>query len=120
MKIDALLIARLVGAFLLGGCGRKASLEPALQTKAFDSAPPEIKQAWGAVVSGLQTNDFGVSSQIVLWDLRREPALTDQQKAVVEETLTTLSSRMFEAAGRGDPAALKAMKQVRERRTDDK
>jgi hypothetical protein len=90
-----------------------------VQTKAFDSAPPAIKERWGAVVSGLHSNGFNAKAQITLWDLRQEQALTPEQKGVVEETLKTLSGRMYDAAGRGDPAALKALKDVRERRSDD-
>jgi len=120
VKQYALLSASLAGALALVGCGRKASVEQALQTKAFDSAPPEIKRAWEAVVSGLHSNGFHVSSQIALWDLRNQSELTDQQKAVVEATLKTLSGRMYDAASRADPAALKAYKDVREGRSDDK
>src|SRR5262245_26181304 len=119
MRQHALLLAIIVGPLMLVGCG-KPSVDAALQTKAFDSAPPEIKQAWGAVISGLQTNDFNVGAQIVLWDLRQQPALTAEQQGIVEQTLKTLSGRMFDAAGRGDPAALKAMKDVRERGSNDK
>jgi hypothetical protein len=72
------------------------------------------------VVSDLHSNGFKAKAQIGLWDLRQEPALTPEQKNVVEETLKTLSGRMYDAAGRGDPAALKALKDVRERRSDDK
>ena len=112
----ALLPATIAGLLVLAGCGHKPSVEGALQTKAFDSASPELKQAWGAVISGLHTNDFNVGAQIALWDLRQQPALTAEQRDIVEQMLKTLSGLMFEAAGRGDPAALKAMKDVRERR----
>src|SRR5215470_5753616 len=112
VKINqALLMASLLGALSLAGCGRgNASVARALQTKAFDSAPPAIKERWEAVVLDLHSNGFNAKSQIALWDLRQEQALTPEQKSVVEETLKTLSGRMYDAAGRGDPAALKALK----------
>jgi hypothetical protein len=113
-----LLPATIAGLLVVAGCGHKPSVEGALQTKAFDSASPQIKEAWGAAISGLHTNDFNVGAQIALWDLRQQTALTAEQRSIVEQTLKALSGRMFEAAGRGEPAALKAMKDVRERRSD--
>jgi hypothetical protein len=121
MKVRALLMAGLLGALALAGCGRgNASVAHALQTKAFDSASPALKEKWGAVVSDLHSNGFNSKAQIGLWDLRQEQALTSEQKLVVEETLKTLAGRMYDAAGRGDPAALEALKDVRERRSDAK
>ena len=121
MKVPALWMAGLLGALALAGCGRgNTSAANALQTKAFDSAPPEIKAKWGVVISDLHSNGINIKAQIALWDLRQEQALTPDQKRVVEETLKTLAGRMYDAAGRGDPAALKALKDVRERRSDDK
>ena len=121
MKACALTMAALLGALVPAGCGRgTAPVAHALRTKAFDSAPPEIKEKWGAVISDLHRNGFNTKAQIALWDLRQAEALTSDQKRVVEETLKTLASRMYDAAGRGEPAALKALKDVRERRSDDK
>ena len=119
MKKSAPFIAAILGALALGSCSRKATVERALQTRVFDSAPSEIKLTWETVVSALHTNDM-VDSQIGMWKLLRQPELTAEQKALVEETLKTVSTRMFDAASRGEPAALKALREVRMGRRDDK
>jgi hypothetical protein len=112
-----ILVGSLAVSLALAGCSPNALTGQAAGTRAFDSAEPEIKALWGAVVSGLKTNDY-VGPQAALWDLRAATNLTAQQRAAVDHTLKTVSSQMFNAASRGDPKALKAMEDLRQIRTE--
>ena len=81
MKKSAPFIAAILGALALGSCSRKATVERALQTRVFDSAPSEIKLTWETVVSALHTNDM-VDSQIGMWKLLRQPELDRRAKGL--------------------------------------
>jgi hypothetical protein len=111
-----MLVGLLAAAFLLAACARQPFAEQALRSKAFDSAEPALKELWLTAVSALQTNDY-VGPQLILFNLRARPDLTPEQRSVAEQTLKTVSGRMFEAAGRGDAKALAAMKELNEARS---
>jgi uncharacterized lipoprotein YajG len=111
-----IVLGLLAAAFVLDGCARPPSAEQALRSRAFDSAEPPLKELWLTAVSALQTNDY-VGPQLILFNLRARPDLTPEQRSVVEQTLKTVSGRMFDAAGRGDARALAAMKELNQARS---
>ena len=112
MKGHLLLLAVLAAPLLVGGCGQKAG--PALSAgdkQAFDKAPPQVKQVWDRVLEADRTNDY-VFAQNMLYGLSRQPLLPEQQAAVSNET-SIISKRMYDAAEKGDAAALTAIQQLR-------
>jgi hypothetical protein len=112
MKGNFLLLAVLAAPLLAGGCGQKAG--PALSAgdkQAFDKAPPEVKQVWDRVLEADRTNDY-VVAQKLLYGLSQQPLPPEQKDAVSNET-AVISKRMYDAAGKGDAAALKAIQQLR-------
>ncbi len=97
------------------GCARQGIADQALRSKAFEAAEPPLKELWLTAVSAIQTNDY-VGPQLILFNLRARTNLTAEQRTIVEQTLKTVSGRMFDAAGRGDAKALEAMKTLNEAR----
>src|SRR4029453_5776290 len=91
----------------LASCSNKGSTDQAARTKVFGSAETATKTIWDAAVSALKTND-AVGSQLALFDLRAQTNLTTEQMRIVDDTLKAVSTRMFEAASRGDTNALEA------------
>ncbi len=112
MKGNHWLLATLAATLLAGGCGRKAG--PALSAadnQAFDKAPPEVKQVWDRVLEADRTNDY-FSAQRLLYELAQRPLPPEQKNAVSNET-AVISKRMYDAAEKGDAAALNAIQQLR-------
>lgn len=112
MKGNLLLLAVLSAPLLGGGCGPKPG--PALgagDKQAFDKAPPEVKQVWDRVLEADRTNDY-VFAQTQLYRLSQQPLLPEQRDAVSNQT-AAISKRMYDAAGKGDAAALKAIQELR-------
>ena len=112
MKGHLLLLAVLAAPLLVGGCGQKAG--PALSAgdkQSFDKAPPQVKQVWDRVLEADRTYDY-VFAQKLLYGLSQQPLPPDQKDAVSNET-AVISKRMYDAAEKGDAAALKAIQELR-------
>ena len=82
-------------------------------SKAFDRAPAMVKASWSKAVTCAQTNDC-VGATILLKELRTQP-LTPEQSAAVEASLKSVTETMYTAADRGDPAAQKAIEELKKR-----
>lgn len=103
-----------VGAWLLAGCGPKPGGESiATNVHSFDNTPNAVKQRWSAVLEAAKTNDY-VGAQNLLYGLSLRE-LTDEQRQAVSKTLAEVYQRMSTAAEKGDPAALKALEELRRR-----
>ncbi len=112
MKASLLLLTVLVAPLLAGGCGQRAG--PVLSAgdkKAFEKAPPEVKQVWDRVLEADRTNGY-VVAQNLLYRLSQQPLLPEQKDAVSNET-AVVSKRLYDAAEKGDAAALAAIQQLR-------
>ena len=100
LGLAALLVA------LLCGCAKSAS-KPSVDPRAFDTAPPAIKQVWDEAVAASAANDPG-SAILTLRVLSRQNISLEQRKAV-QNALVAYEAKLREDAKRGDPAARKAM-----------
>ena len=112
MKSHLVLLAVLAAPLLVGGCGQKAG--PALSAgdrQAFDKAAPEVKQVWDRALEADRTNGY-VFAQKLLYGLSRQP-LSPGQKDAVSNATTAISKRMYDAAEKGDAAALEAIRELR-------
>jgi len=112
MKSHLLLLTVLAAPLLVGGCGQKAG--PALSAgdrQAFDKAPPEVKQVWDRALQADRTNGY-VYAQRLLYGLSRQQ-LPPEQKDAVSNATAAVSKRMYDAAEKGDAAALDAIRELR-------
>ena len=83
------------------------------QSKLFDSAPAAVRESWTQAVACVQTDDYA-GATILMLGLRKQE-LTPDQSAAVEASLKTVTEAMYEAAARGDPAAKKAIEELKRR-----
>ena len=105
----ALPTACLVGALLLAaGCGQKTAKMTSDQSKAFDSAPPEVKQTWDKALAADKANDYVTAAASL--DNLQNAILSDQQSQALQAERTAFSQRLMQAAEKNDPAAVQAVK----------
>ncbi len=97
---------------LIAGCS-KGPASIAGKSKVFDSAPAAVKEFWTQAVACAQTNDYA-GATLRLMELRKQE-LTPAQSAAVEASLKTVTEALYAAADRGDPAAQKAIDELKKR-----
>ena len=97
---------------LLCGCGQKTGTQlSSAELKAFDSAPPEIKQMWSTALEVSKTNDY-VGGQTLFYKLL-SGELSPDQRSAVSKASTDLNTRLYAAFEKGDPQAQKAIQEMR-------
>jgi hypothetical protein len=100
-------------ALICSGCGKAAPTPPGTaEIKAFDKAPPEVKELWQAALAADGTNDYARGITLYYGLMREE--LTPEQQAVVAKASTNLKQRMDDAAQKGDAAAQAAEQELRQ------
>jgi len=98
--------------FALTGCGHKVpSAISSSDKQAFDSAPPEIKQVWLTGIEAVNTNDYAAAQNLFYSLLNQD--LSPAQRQAVANASTMVMNRLYEGAEKGDPAALKAVEELR-------
>ncbi len=110
MVVMKSLIVRLCVTALLSAlfCGcAKSSTGAAVDPKAFDTAPPEVKQFWDQALAASAQKDPG-SAISMLRVLSRQNISTEQRKSV-HDAIVVYEAKLKEDAKRGDPEARKAM-----------
>ena len=112
MKNKLLLLAVLAAPLLVGSCGHKAGPAPGGgDPRAFDKATPEVKQVWERALEADRTNVY-VVAQMLLYGLSRQQLPPEQQDAVTRQT-SAINKRMYDAAEKGDAAAMDAIRELR-------
>ncbi len=103
----------LVLGLLLVGCGRGTKAPPAsaADVAAFDQAKPELKQTWQDALAADKKNDYATAHKL-LTSLQTQELSTDQREAV-KKVFANLSERLRAALENGDPAAQKALQEIR-------
>ncbi len=100
------------------GCGPKAPTLSSQDLKAFESAPTEVKQTWEKALAADKANDY-VTAQNLMDTLAKMQLSADQSNALVVES-GTFGARLWQAAEKNDPAAVKAVQEInkaKDRRT---
>lgn len=92
---------------LVAGCGSKAGKLTTDQVKAFDSAPPEAKQAWDKALAAEKAKDY-VAAQTAFASLG-QMILSDQQRKILDDERAAFGQRLTQAADKDDPAAVQAL-----------
>ena len=89
------------------GCGDNSSKLTADESKAFANAPVEIKQQWEKALAADKASDYG-AAQTLLDGLTQAQLSDEQQKALTKER-ALFGERLWAAAEKNDPAAIKAV-----------
>ncbi len=97
--------------FTTAGC-KKSGRAAAVDVKAFDSAPAEVKDAWSTALKAAEANDYA-TAYITLGQMRMQLGLNGEQARAIAAESTLVHARMDEAAQKGDPSALKAIQDIR-------
>ncbi len=100
----------LLAAFLTG-CGPAAPKVTSADMQAFQSATPELKQAWTRAHAAAATNDYGLA--IVTLRSMIPQNLTVEQVEAVQNSMRAYNVKLMTAADRGDAAAQKAIEMLR-------
>ena len=108
-KLAACMGAALVGSLVLAGCGQRGS---GGGSGTFDSAPPEIREAWDKAVAADKTNDYVTAVLGYKQILAQQDRLPPNQAKVVQEASGNLFQRLVAASAKGDPAARQALAQL--------
>lgn len=92
------------------GCGQQKPKLSGDQARAFDSAPTEIRQIWTKALEADKANDY-VNAQHLL-DSLKTMQLSDQQTQALETEYDAFGLRLWQAAEKNDPAAVKAVHEI--------
>ncbi len=99
-------------ALLLGaGCGKSQLKLTASESKAFASAPAEVKLAWEQALAADKANDYANTHKL-LESLRQMQLNADQMQAVEMES-AAFGQRLWAAAKNNDPAAVKVVRDIK-------
>ncbi len=91
---------------LCAGCGDKSLQLTPNQTKVFDDASAEVKQAWEKALVADKANNY-VEAQTLLSNLN-DMVLSDPQRKVLDDERAAFGQRLMQAADKNDPAAIQA------------
>lgn len=107
----------LAALMLIGGtgCGSNSPKLSAEQSKAFDSAPAEAKQAWDKALAADKANDY-MNAQKSL-DSLNQMILSDPQRKALETESSSFEVRLMQAVDKNDPAAVKAIQEINQTRS---
>ena len=98
----------LTGALLLAtGCGQSSAKLTTEQSKAFDSAPAEVKQTWEKALAADKANDYVTAAASL--DSLKKMILSDQQSKALEVEREAFGQRLMKAVDKNDPAAIQAV-----------
>ncbi len=96
-----------IALFATSGCGDHQTVNlTSTENHAFDNAPAEVKQAWESALAADKANDY-LNAQKLLDGLKQMQLSADQKKALNQET-DSFHYRLWQAAEKNDPAAVKA------------
>jgi hypothetical protein len=101
----------LIALELVEGCKRGSLPSVAAGSKAFESAAPELREAWSAAVAADRTNGYA-EAYATLIKLRHPSVLTPDQLQAVNALYHSVTMRLSEALKRGDPAAKQAAEEI--------
>jgi hypothetical protein len=108
-------LAVLTLAIVLGaGCGNDPAKLTSSESKAFDSAPAEAKQAWEKALAADKANDWANAQRFL--ESLRQMQLNDEQKQVLEKERSAFGQRLWAAAEKNDPTAVKVIQESQDSR----
>ncbi len=97
----------LLALWISAGCGDSALKLTGDESKAFASAPAETRQLWEKALAAEKQSDFATGQQA--FDSLAQMPLSEPQRQAWEKASTAFGLRLFEAARKNDPAAIKVI-----------
>ena len=97
--------------FLGTGCHKSPGSVSGAGARLFDSAPAEVKTAWDTALAAAKTNDWA-TAYLTFGQLQTQSGLSEAQLQTISAEMTSVQNQMQEAARKGDPNALKAIKDI--------
>lgn len=79
--------------------------------RAFENAPPELKEIWTQAMEADKTNDF-YKAEVLLYELIRQVPAPEQVEAARSE-LVLVHARFQDLVSKGEPAAKAAFEQMK-------
>jgi hypothetical protein len=89
------------------GCGKNSLKLTTSESKAFGSAASEIREIWEKALAADKANNYS-NAQTLLESLNQMQLSEDQRKALEKER-ADFGQRLWAAAEKNDPAAVKAV-----------
>ncbi len=108
--VIALVLAVAGFALLTAGCGPKQEKLSSADSKAFASAPAEVKSIWEKAIAADQANDYLTCNQLL--ESLQQMTLDDAQKQALQKEINVFSARLWQAAEKNDPNATKAIQEI--------
>jgi hypothetical protein len=113
-NISLWLLVSALGILSSSGCGKPGGGLSAADPKAFDSAPPDIKQVWQQALTAEAATNY-LDAVKALKSLR-SMQLNEAQFVALQKEAADFNQRLFAAAEKNDPAAVEAVKFMRSQR----
>jgi hypothetical protein len=96
-----------IALLIVSGCDRGPTIKlTSTESQAFNNAPADVKQAWQNAVAADVGDDY-LNAQKLL-DGLKQMQLSDEQKKALDTETAAFHLRLWEAAEKNDPAAVKA------------
>jgi len=111
MKRGIITCLAAIAVLAVDGCKKPNAAAPDAANKAFQSAAPELKDAWASAVAADKTNGYA-DAYLTLLQMRHQTDLPPDQLAAIDALANSVHTRMSEAAQKGDPAAQKAIQEI--------
>ena len=103
-------------ALTWGGCGQNPVKLSSQDKLAFQQASPEIQQVWQRALAADKANDY-LNAQTLLNSLG-DMELNEGQKQALGKEREAFNQRLWQAAEKNDPAAVKAVQASQKNRRD--
>ncbi|MDE3066295.1 MAG: hypothetical protein KGJ60_01960 [Verrucomicrobiota bacterium] len=95
---------------LAAGCGSGTTRTTAAQLRAFDNAPAAVKQIWDKALAAERAKDYAAAQNS--FESLSKMELTSQQKQALDAERFAFQQRLYQAAEKGDPAAVKTVQEI--------
>jgi hypothetical protein len=89
------------------GCDRNSIKLSSSEKQAFEQANPEIKQAWERALAADKAKDYANAQSLL--DSLGQMQLNEAQKQALATEREAFNQRLWQAAEKNDPAAVKAV-----------
>ncbi len=113
LKVLASLCILALLAFGAAACKKSAG---ETGTKAFQSAPPELKSAWDKAVAAAKADDYA-NAILTFQAMRLQPNVTPDQLKAINDAAKEVDDKMYKAADAGDAKAKAALDELRKARS---
>jgi hypothetical protein len=115
LDLTVLAICLANALLLVASCGQKVAQLTSEQSKAFDGAPPEVKQTWEKALAADKANDYVVAQTSL--DSLGHMILSDAQRQALDTESAALGLRLMKAVEKNDPVAVKAVQEINQTRS---